>query len=58
MSSAMLAARDEERAIFRRFAAEEISPHAASVDRSEAVSPAIIRELADRGYLGALLPPA
>lgn len=44
------------RAEFRAFAAEWIAPHADRWDREEAIPPEIPRELAARGYLGALVP--
>jgi len=44
------------RAEFRAFAAEWIAPHAGRWDREEAIPPEIPRELAARGYLGALVP--
>ena len=44
---------DDERA-YRAFAAAEIEPHAAWIDREEHIPPAVIRALADRGFLGFL----
>jgi glutaryl-CoA dehydrogenase (non-decarboxylating) len=50
------AAERTARAEFRAFAAERIAPFADRWDREEAISPEIPRELAERGYLGALVP--
>lgn len=46
------AARDQ----FRAFAAAEIAPFADQWDREEAIPTEIIRKLADRGWLGTILP--
>jgi glutaryl-CoA dehydrogenase (non-decarboxylating) len=46
------------RAEFRAFASEQIAPDAGRWDREEAIPPEIPRQLASRGYLGALVPPA
>jgi alkylation response protein AidB-like acyl-CoA dehydrogenase len=48
---------DDERA-YRAFAAAEIEPHAAWIDREEHIPPAVIRALADRGFLGTGFPEA
>ena len=45
-------ARDE----FRAFVAAEIAPHAGRWDREEALPPALVRRLAERGYLGTVVP--
>jgi alkylation response protein AidB-like acyl-CoA dehydrogenase len=49
-------ARDREREVFQRFAAEEIAPRAAGIDRDELFPIELVRKLVDRGYLGAVLP--
>ena len=41
---------------FREFADAEIVPHANAWDRAEIMPPEVVRQLADRGYLGAVLP--
>jgi len=41
---------------FRAFVDEQIAPHADRLDRDERTPPEMIRELARRGYLGAVLP--
>jgi glutaryl-CoA dehydrogenase (non-decarboxylating) len=41
---------------FRRFVDEEIAPYADEYDREERVPPALMRKLAQQGYLGALAP--
>lgn len=41
---------------FRAFVDREVAPHAAAWDRDERISPDVVRALAERGYLGALLP--
>lgn len=46
------AAREE----FRTFVAAEITPHSGQWDREEALPPAIVRRLAERGYLGTIVP--
>lgn len=46
----------EARAGFRAFVDAEVIPHADRFDREQRVPPALIKELARRGYLGALLP--
>ncbi len=46
----------DAQAEFRAFAAERIAPYADSWDRDERTPPELIRELAGRGYLGALVP--
>lgn len=45
-------ARDE----YRAFVAAEIVPHAGRWDREEALPPEIIRKLAERGWLGTIVP--
>lgn len=45
------------RADFRQFAVDEIVPHAGQADREERLSPELIRKIAQRGYLGGILPP-
>lgn len=40
----------------QRFAKEEISPFAGKFDEECAVSPEVIKKIANKGYLGALLP--
>lgn len=42
---------------FRAFVDREVAPHAGTWDREERISPAVVRALSERGYLGALLPP-
>jgi glutaryl-CoA dehydrogenase (non-decarboxylating) len=44
------------RTVFRAFVDEEIVPHADQWDREERTPSAIIKKLAQQGYLGALLP--
>ena len=44
------------RAAYRAFAAAEIAPHAGSWDRDEALPPAIVRRLAEQGFLGTIVP--
>ncbi|HKX31664.1 MAG TPA: acyl-CoA dehydrogenase family protein [Blastocatellia bacterium] len=44
------------RADFRRFASTEILPEAERADREEWFSPVILRKMAQRGYLGSILP--
>lgn len=46
------------RAEFRAFVAEEVAPHAGQWDRDEALPPSIVRRLAEKGYLGAIVPQA
>jgi glutaryl-CoA dehydrogenase (non-decarboxylating) len=46
----------EERAAFGRFASTEIAPQAEQADREERLSPDLIRKVAQRGYLGSILP--
>ncbi|MDY7012775.1 MAG: acyl-CoA dehydrogenase family protein, partial [Cyanobacteriota bacterium] len=46
----------KERAEFRNFVDEEIVPYADEFDREESIPPKLIQKLAQRGYLGALLP--
>lgn len=46
------AARDQ----FRAFAQAEIAPYADAWDRAEAIPPEIIRKLAERGWLGSIVP--
>jgi glutaryl-CoA dehydrogenase (non-decarboxylating) len=41
---------------YREFAAAEVAPHAALIDREERIPPEIIRILAARGYLGTGFP--
>lgn len=41
---------------FRRFAKEEIAPHADQIDREEFIPPDIFTKLAERGYLGSIIP--
>ncbi|HET9182774.1 MAG TPA: acyl-CoA dehydrogenase family protein [Candidatus Angelobacter sp.] len=41
---------------FREFADAEIIPHANAWDRAEIMPPEVVRQLADKGYLGAVLP--
>jgi len=45
-----------DRTTFRAFVDEEIVPHADQWDREERTPPAIIKKLAQQGYLGTLLP--
>ncbi|HYO14781.1 MAG TPA: acyl-CoA dehydrogenase family protein [Thermoanaerobaculia bacterium] len=45
------------RAEFRAFTAQEISPHADRWDREEAIPPALVGKLRDRGYLGSNVAP-
>ncbi|HEV7515214.1 MAG TPA: acyl-CoA dehydrogenase family protein [Thermoanaerobaculia bacterium] len=44
------------RAEFRAFAGAEVAPHADRFDREEAIPTELVRRLAERGYLGSLLP--
>src|ERR671922_960485 len=44
------------RAAFRAFVDAEIVPHADSYDREERTPPDLIQKLAQRGYLGAVIP--
>jgi glutaryl-CoA dehydrogenase (non-decarboxylating) len=53
LSPRQRAARQE----FRAFVAAAIAPHADRWDREEAIPAELPRQLAARGYLGALLPP-
>jgi hypothetical protein len=46
----------EDRAAFRAFADEAIAPYANQWDREERTPPELIKQLAQKGYLGALLP--
>lgn len=43
-------------ALFRAFVDEEIVPHANQCDREERTPPNLIQKLAQKGYLGAVLP--
>jgi glutaryl-CoA dehydrogenase (non-decarboxylating) len=45
------------RAEFRAFTAEEIAPHADRWDREEAIPPALVDRLRERGYLGSNVAP-
>jgi alkylation response protein AidB-like acyl-CoA dehydrogenase len=45
-----------DQARFRAFAEAEIAPHADRFDREERMSPELIRQIAQQGYLGATLP--
>lgn len=42
--------------MFRQFCQEEIAPHAAAADSQQVMPGHLIKSLADRGYVGALLP--
>ena len=44
-----------DRADFRRFAREEIAPHADRFDREEYIPSEIFKKLAEKGYLGSIL---
>jgi glutaryl-CoA dehydrogenase (non-decarboxylating) len=46
----------QARAAYRSFVAAEIAPHAGSWDRAEALPPAIVRRLAEQGFLGTIVP--
>jgi alkylation response protein AidB-like acyl-CoA dehydrogenase len=46
----------QARAEYRAFAAAEVAPHAGQWDRDEALPPEIIRKLAERGWLGTIVP--
>lgn len=46
----------QARAEYRTFAAAEVAPHAGQWDRDEALPPEIIRKLAERGWLGTIVP--
>ena len=46
----------EDRAAFRAFVDEAIAPYANQWDREERTPPGLIKKLAKKGYLGALLP--
>ena len=48
----------EDRAAFRHFARREIAPGADRFDREESFPAELVREMAARKYLGAILPPA
>lgn len=45
------------RLAFRRFAREEIAPHADRFDREERIPPEVFRRLGEEGYLGSFLSP-
>jgi glutaryl-CoA dehydrogenase (non-decarboxylating) len=47
---------EEHLAEFKAFTDEEIVPHAGQFDREERVPPALIQKLAQKKYLGAILP--
>jgi glutaryl-CoA dehydrogenase (non-decarboxylating) len=47
----------EQRAGFRQFARERVSPGAEEFDATERLPPALIAELAAEGYLGAIITP-
>jgi len=51
-------AQAEARRGFRAFADAEIRPHAERCDREESFPPDRVRRMAERGYLGALVPEA
>jgi glutaryl-CoA dehydrogenase (non-decarboxylating) len=46
----------EDKAAFRAFVDEAIAPYANQCDREERTPPELIKQLAQKGYLGALLP--
>lgn len=48
----------EDRAAFREFADTEIAPHADRFDAEEQIPSKLVRQIAQRGYLGAVLPAA
>jgi len=52
-----LAAGERNRARFRGFVEERITPHADEFDRDQAVPDALLEEIAKQGYLGAVVPP-
>jgi len=45
------------RAEYRAFAEAELAPFAGQWDRDEALPPEIIQKLAERGWLGTIVPP-
>lgn len=45
------------RAEYRAFAEAELAPNAGQWDREEALPPELFRKLADRGWLGTIVPP-
>ncbi len=46
----------EDQAAFQVFVDEEIVPYAAKNDLEERIPPEVIKKLADRGYLGSMIP--
>jgi glutaryl-CoA dehydrogenase (non-decarboxylating) len=46
----------EDQAGFRRFASDEIAPYAGEADREEQFPLAVLRKIAQSGYLGCILP--
>ena len=56
MKIGLTARQKEDQAAFRAFVNEEIVPHADRYDREECIPSELIAKLAQRGYLGAMLP--
>jgi alkylation response protein AidB-like acyl-CoA dehydrogenase len=52
----LTAEQQRRRAAFRKFADEQIVPHANAWDRAEVMPAEIVGQLASKGYLGAVLP--
>ncbi|MGB5970002.1 MAG: acyl-CoA dehydrogenase family protein, partial [Spirulinaceae cyanobacterium] len=46
----------KKRQEFRDFVDEEVVPYGDKFDREESIPPKLIKKLAQKGYLGALLP--
>src|SRR5262249_7772522 len=46
----------KDQAGFKRFASDEISPHAEEADRKERLPLEVLRKVAESGYLGSILP--
>ena len=57
MSVELTAAQQASQAGFRQFVSDEIAPHANRWDREERMPREVVARLAEKGYLGALIPP-
>ncbi len=47
---------EEDRESFRAFVSEEVAPHADAYDQAECMPGAVVKEIAERGWLGAIIP--
>jgi alkylation response protein AidB-like acyl-CoA dehydrogenase len=56
LQAELTTAQKDKKAEFRRFTDESIIPYASQNDHRERISPEIIQKLAEKGYLGSMLP--